>query len=329
MKTKNILLSNILVAFLFILTANSSLAASKLVGLNTSGAVYEVDAKTGTLTKLTEDSSSNFSLGATARFKSTFYYVAAPSGASEYAIFSVNLKTNAVTYVDLDRSENVVALFLSGKNLYGVFYDSSNTGAVGVYKITPSTGATSLVVDLSSLSIEPVPGSLTKLTNSYYLIGKPSGDSTKRQLVKFRLKAGSAKATSIATKEGTDVLCDRILPNTNKQSLVCLASPSSTQVDVCQLSAGAKANCKSTLSGIERVAGGATFTTQDEKTYYAFVYATGESNNQRLLGLSSAGKIKTNATVSTLIIGAHFDNSPATPNKGKNNNKKHSKSKRK
>ncbi len=280
-------------------------AASSLVGLDTNGDLFQIDTKTGVLTAIASEPLHSFTLGGFARLKDQIYYVGAPSGASENALYSYNLKTSVLSHIDLDRSDDVRALFLNGKKLYGIFYDG-NLGSVGVYQINPLTGATTLVVDLASFNAEPIGGGLARLDKQFYLLMKPNADSTSRLLVKFKLKANSALSMVVANKEGAAVLCDRLQPNTAKNSFVCLASPSTTQVDVCKLTAGAKATCSATLSGIERIAGGATFNTADEKAYYAFVYALGESNNQRLLKITPRGSIKLNLTTDRLIIGARF-----------------------
>ena len=286
-------------------------AATTLVGLNTSGTLYQIDPKSGALTQLADEQITSFTLGGLTRQNKTLYYVAAPSGTSENAIYTLNLKTNQLIHVDLDRSDDVRVLFTNGKALYGLFYNGSS-GAIGVYKINATSGATQLIVDLSSLGLDPVGGSFAKLSKEYYFISKPNSDSTQRTLVQFKLKANSAKLVTIVNNSGgAAVLCDRIQPNTKSKSLLCLASTGSTQVDAFRLGKNGKAKFLSTLSGIDRLAGGATMSTPDQKSYYAFVYAAGESNNQRLLKLSAKGKIKSNLTISTLIVGAQFDQAPA------------------
>ena len=309
-KKTSLLLSLVALIFVASLSAPAQ-AATTLVGLNTSGTLYQIDPKSGALTQVADEQITSFTLGGLTRQNKTLYYVAAPSGTSENAIYTLNLKTKALNHVDLDRGDDVRALFTNGKSLYGVFYNGSS-GSIGVYKINSSSGVTQLIVDLSALGLDPVGGSFAKLKSDYYLLSKPNSDSAQRTLVRFKLKAGSAKLVTVANKSGgAAVLCDRIQPNTKKNNFVCLASTSSTQVDVFNLGTDGKAKFLATLAGIERLAGGATMTTSDEKSYYALVYATGESNNQRLLKISSKGVIKNNATINTLIVGAQFDQAPA------------------
>jgi len=286
-------------------------AATTLVGLNTSGTLYQIDPKTGSLTQVADEQITSFTLGGLTRQNKTLYYVAAPSGSSENAIYTLNLKTNALSHIDLDRSDDVRALFTNGKALYGLFYNGS-TGSIGVYKINSSTGVTKLIVDLSGLGLDPVGGSFTKLSDKYYFLSKPSSDTTQRSLVSFKLKANSAALVAVVNNAGgAAVLCDRIQPNTKSKSLLCLASSSSSQVDVFRLAPSGKAKFLATLQNIERIAGGATMSTPDEKSYYAFLYSFANSNSQQLLKFNSKGVVKSNVTINTLIVGAQFDQAPA------------------
>jgi 6-phosphogluconolactonase (cycloisomerase 2 family) len=289
---------------------NFAIAETTLVGYNTSGQVYEVNTASGALTLKAQEDIHSFSLGAIARKKATVYYVAAPSGATENSIYTVDTSSGSISHVDLDRSDDddeVVNLFFNARKLYGMFFNSS-TGSLAIYQINPATGATTLKLDLSSLDIEPVAGSLTRIAKQIYFLAKPSSNSARRQLVRFRVNSSSIKIVEVQTKGGspTPVLCDRIKLIRKSIKLMCLASTSATQVDTYRLTTEGRASYLSTLNGIERIAGGHTMVTPNEKNFYAFVYATGESNSQRLVKINSKGLLQANVAISTIIVGARF-----------------------
>ena len=286
-------------------TTISAQADASLVGLTTSGVVASIDPATGALTEIVTDPITSFELGAIARSGNKLFYVAAPSGTSQIAIFTVNTKTNLASHVDLDRDDDhVTALFFGSGKLHGIFYNS-NTGSIGVYRINPLTGVTKLVLDLSSLSAVPIGGAISRIGEFYFTIVKPT--EATRQLVRFKLKSGTAKAKDIHSADGTPVLCDRLKPIFVAGKFVCLASPSSTQVDVCKLNPSGVAKCSATLTNTERIAGGHTLM-HDGKSFYAFVYAPNENNNQHLIKFTSAGVIKGSPTIAngSLFVGARF-----------------------
>ena len=70
-----------------------------LIALNTSGTVYQLDPKTGALTQKADESLTTFSLGGFARSKNTVYYVAAPGGTTENAVYTFAVKTGTLTHV--------------------------------------------------------------------------------------------------------------------------------------------------------------------------------------------------------------------------------------
>jgi len=294
--------------FLFasaVLFSLPAFAANTLVGLTTSGVVYQIDTTTGALTQIVDSPITNFELGATARKGNVLYYVAAPSGTSENAIYSVNTTTGLAIFYDLDRNDDhVTALFFGSGKLHGIFYNP-NTGAAGVYRINPITGVTTLVVDLTALAAEPVGGAISRIGDFYYTLAKPTTDT--RQLIRFKLKAGSAKAKNILSSTGTSILCDRIKPNFKNGKFVCLASPSSTQVDVCRLGLSGVAQCVGTLTNTERLASGHTLM-HSGNSFFALVYAPGEPNNQHLLKFTPAGVTKASPTIASgaLFVGARF-----------------------
>jgi hypothetical protein len=292
-------------------------AEASLAGLNTDGTLFTISS-TGVLTQKAAEPLTSYTLGAVARKGNNFYYIATPSGAAENALYKASLSSGVISHVDLDLAtgdDSAKALFFSGKKLFGLFYNS-NTGNGGIYKINQKTGATSLLVDFSSLDIEPIGGAIARQAGFYYVLGHPSSDSTVRSLVRFKLKRGSATSFAITTKAGAPVVCDRIKLNKVRQDFVCLASPSTSQVDVCRLSTKGKAKCLSTLSNVQRIAGGHTMVTPDGKNFYAFVYAPGDENSQRLIRFSAGGGVKSTQTINTIIIGARFgeeDADEATP----------------
>lgn len=288
----------------------TAFADSTLLGYNTSGTVFQIDPKTGALTQKAAEELHSFSLGAIARRKSKLYYVSAPSGTTENSIFTADTQSGTISHVDIDKaddSDEVVDLFFSGNKLLGIFY-SGSTGALLINRIDPTTGATTLVKDFTSLDIEPVPGAISRIGKFVFILAKPSSDSSRRQLVRYRVPSGTIKTFDIQTKgpTPTNVLCDRIKLIRDSLTFLCLASSSDTQVDVFRVNQNGKAKFLSTLSGISRIAGGHTLVTPNEKAFYAFVYATGESNNQRLLKISALGQLKSNALINTLIVGARF-----------------------
>jgi hypothetical protein len=289
-----------------------SVAETTLVGLATDGSVYDVNKKTGALTLKANEAFTSFSLGAIARNKNDIYYVAAPSGSTENSLFTANIKSGVISHVDLDRSDEVRALFFNGGKLYGIFYNGS-AGTAGVYQIKIKTGVTKLVLDLSSLSAEPVGGAFARHGAFFYTILKPNNNQEARQLLQFKTKSGSAKVNNITTKDGSNVKCDRLKRNKTKQNFVCLASTSSSQVDIYTLGLKGKATFQNTLSNVERIAGGHTMMSPDEKTFYAFVYAPGDSNSQRLIKFTAKGVVKSTSTVSSIIIGARFGKEEETP----------------
>lgn len=286
----------------------TTLRADSLIGINTSGTIYQVNLQTGELTEKANEEVTGVSLGATARRGAQFFYVAAPSGTSENAIFKANTRTAEITHVDLDHDlgdDEVRALFFNDNKLFGIFYNAT-AGTAGLYKINPKTGVTKLVIDFSSLDLEPLPGAFTKAGDSFYFIGKPESDGTQRQLVKFKQKASSVKVKDILDADGNSVRCDRLQLNEKSGAFVCLASPIATQVDVCKLTLTGRATCPTTLEGIERVAGGHTMATPNNKIYYGLMYQLGDSDSQRLLKFNARGVVKSTLTIPTILVGAHF-----------------------
>ena len=301
-----------------ILCSTVASADNTLVGLNTDGTVYDINVKTGALTQKAQEALTSFSLGPITRRKGNLFYVAAPSGSSENAIFKVVVNTGAISHVDLDRSDDddeARALFFKGSKLYGVFYNGT-AGTAGVYSINPTTGATRQIVDLSTLDLEPIGGAFARIGNFFFMLAKPESDSTQRRLIRFKARSGSAKVFNVATSNGVPVLCDRLKLNYNLLNFVCLASPSTTQVDVCRLGLTGRATCVKTLSDVERLAGGHTMITPNGKAFYAFVYAPGDSSAQRLIKFNAKGIVKSTNTINTIIIGAKFgheDDEPVVP----------------
>lgn len=314
LKSALIRLSLVLViaALLSLSNTHSVFAESSLLGLDTNGIVYDINTKTGALTKKAEEAFTSFSLGPIARRKGTLYYIATPSGASENAIYTVSTTNGTISHVDIDRSsgdDNASALFFKGKKLYAIFFNSTS-GNGGVFKINPTTGVTTQIVDISDLDIDPIGGSFARIGNFFFILGKPNGDSSARRLIRFRLKAGSAKVFEVKAADNSPVLCDRIKLNKVRLDFVCLASPSTTQVSVCRLSPSGKAKCFNTLDNVERVAGGHSMMSANGKQFFAFVYAPGDSNSQRLIKFSPKGIVKSTQTISTIIIGAKFGQEP-------------------
>ncbi len=292
------------------LSISSATAETTLIGYNTSGDVYQIAPVTGALTLKAQEQLHSFTLGAIARKKSTLYYIAAPGGATENAIYTVNTATAAISHVDLDLaddSDDATHLFFAGKNLIGLFYNS-NTGVFRAYAINTTTGVTTLKQDLSSLDVEPIGGAISRIGKFIYILAKPQSDTSRRTLVRFKVGANTAKLFEVVTKGATPqpVLCDRIKLIRDSLTFLCLASPSTTQVDTYRVTPAGKAKFLSTLTGVDRVAGGHTLVTPNEKVFYAFVYAAGESNNQRVLKISALGQVKANVSINTFIVGARF-----------------------
>lgn len=281
-------------------------AQKTLIGLATDGSIYQVDLATGVVTLKGGEEISDFSLGGATRKRSTFYYVATPSGSSEKALYTFNINTAVLSHVDLDRNDSVRALFLQGRRLYAVFYNG-DAGTGGVYRIDPTTGVTTLIVDLDSLAIEPIGGAFAKLGRFFYLIGQPESDSTQRRLIRFKLKAGSALAKEITTTDSIPVVCDRLKVNERMQNFVCLATVSETQVDVCRLRANGIATCLNTLSDVKRLAGGHTMVTPNERIYYSFTYSPTDDNDQHLVKFNARGQVKSSVLIDPIIVGAAFN----------------------
>ncbi len=295
------------------------LAAPTLLGLNTNGDIFEIDSTTGTLTEKAAEELHDFTLGGIARKKTKLYYVATPSGSLENSIYTLNLKTNTLSHVDLDRAEDdddVRAMFMVGKKIYAVFYNGS-AGTAGVYRVDPLTGVTTLVRDLSALDVEPVGGAFAKLEPFYYLIVKPESDSTRRQLLRFKLKSGDVQLTEILADDGVStVACERLKATAKHKNFICLAAASATQVDICKLKTNGVATCLSTLSNIERVAGGHTLSTPNEKTFYAIVYELGDSSTQRLVKFNAKGVVLSTVTINTILVGMRYDDEETPPDLG-------------
>lgn len=303
-------LLSVLLPLLLILEVFSAEACadSSLVGLNTDGTVYSVDLATGALTEKAQEALSNFTLGGITRRNNNLYYVGTPSGSSENAIYKVAISTGVISHVDLDRAagdDDVRTLFFHNKKLYGIFYNGT-AGTAGLYRINPTTGVTRQIIDLSTFDVEPVGGAFTRLGEFFYVLVKPESNSGLRQLLRFRIKAGSVKTFDVETTNGTPVLCDRIKVNSARGNFMCLASPSTTQVDVCRLGLNGRATCLGTLTGVERIAGGHTMVTPNGRLFYAFVYAPGDSSAQRLIKFNGKGILKTTKVIDTIIIGAKF-----------------------
>ena len=292
---------------LFIALSASTYAQGAAVALDTNGAILRVDIKTGALTEKAAEALNNFILGATARNGGKFYYVGEPSGSTEKALYTVKIGTGQIGHIDLDRNDQVRDLFFNGNKLFGIFYDG-NAGTAGIYRINVKTGVTTLIIDLSTLDIEPIAGAITSYGKFYYILAKPESDSSQRRLVRFTTKTASApQVLDVVDSTNSPVLCDKLKPNVSKKNFVCLASKNSeTQVDVCRLTLKGKATVLSTLPNILRVGGGHTMLTLNQKDYYAFVYAPGEPNNQRLIKFTAKGTIKSNLAIDGIMIGGHF-----------------------
>lgn len=298
----------IFVALVTFLCANSSaLAKPPVMGaLDTNGITFKLKTTTGEITQSDEQTLSGFSLGGTARRGGRFYYIAKPSGSSENSLFIVSLKTGILDIVDLDRDDDVRAMFFKGRKLYGMFYNGG-TGLCGLYKINPSTGATSLVLDLGDLDIEPIAGSLAEYQGSYFMLVKPEIDSSQRKLLRFKTKSSGATSVDVTDASQVPVMCNKLKPRQATQSFTCLAQNAiETEVMVCNLTLRGRATCKDPLPDIVRVGSGHTMLTADERSYYAFVYAPGEPDNQRLIKFNAAGTIKSNIVLDRIYIGGHF-----------------------
>lgn len=177
-----------------------------------------------------------------------------------------------------------------------------------MYRINPATGVTTLILDLSDLNVDPIAGAITQYGGFLYMLVKPEIDANRRQLLKFRLKAGSAVLSEIVDRNQLPVQCDKLKTNTARKEFVCLASAADeTQVNFCRLGLTGRATCLNTLLGIERVGGGHTMLTFDESSYYAFVYVPGEPNAQHLIRFTNRGVIRSNIAADAISIGAHFE----------------------
>jgi hypothetical protein len=303
------------------LTSHSSHAQPILIGPNTSGDLHELNVKTGELTLLTGEPLTNISLGPTvlSANKKLLYYVGVPSGSSENALYTLNIAASTLSHIDLDRSDEVRALLVKGRKLYGLFYDSTS-GNVAIYQINASSGATTLVVDLTDLEIEPIGGAITQVGSDYYLLVRPNANYNLRLLLRFKLKANSGSVSALSTKQGAVVACDKFQPLPSAtggsatpaspqlpKGFLCLAPPAdgsaTNPVQACKVTLKGEATCTQTLEGIERLSSGHTFL-KHKNSYYLLAYATGETNNQLLLRLNAKGQIKANTIVDTLFIGA-------------------------
>ncbi len=305
-KIKFALTTSLLLTFQTLSLAVPARAQGPIAALDTNGIVYQVDTKTGALTEKTEEAFTDFSLGGTVRRGGKFYYVVAPAGLSENALYTSILKSGTLIHVDLDRDDDVRALFLKGNKLYGIFYDG-NAGSAGLYRIAPTTGVTTLILDLSDLNVEPIAGAITQIENTFYMLVKPEANSAQRQLLRFKVKSGSAQLFDVVDGTGNPVLCDKLKINAAQKAFVCLAQAAAeTQVNVCRVSLKGKTTCVATLTDILRVGSGHTMLSNNGKTFYAFVYAPGEPDNQRLIKFNAKGVIKSNLSISTIMIGAHF-----------------------
>lgn len=294
-----------IIALLLLGVASIAHAATTLVGLSTDGTVYEIDPSTGSLTQKVREDISDFSLGGIARKQNTLYYVAKPSGSSENAIYTADLSGATIAHADLDRNDSVRALFLQGQKLYGIFYDGSGSTA-GLYQINTTTGVTTLVNDLSGLDLEPIGGAFARIGRFYFMLAKPESDANARRLVRFRLRQNSATVFTVADKVGTPVLCDRLKLNLARLNFFCLASPTTTQVDTYRLGLNGRAKLLTTLSDVERIAGGHSLVTPNARTYQALVYAPGDDDHQRLLTLTAGGALKSTVTINAIIVGMRY-----------------------
>jgi hypothetical protein len=279
-----------------------------LLGVSTDGTVYQIDTKSGTLTSVGGEQVHNFNLGGIARNPKYLYYIAAPSGSTENSIYTLNLKTNVFSHIDLNRpsgDDDVRVMFLKGNKLYAIFYNG-NLGTAGLFQINPNTGAVTPVVDLSSLNVEPITGAFTTDGTFYYVLVKPETDSTKRQIMKFQINNKVPTFIDVLAKDGTSVLCDRFKLSAKSGSFVCLASITSSSVAACKVSTKGLTTCGAPITNIERLAGGHTMLSPDGTKYYAIVYELGDQNSQRLIQITSKGGIKSKATINSILVGAQF-----------------------
>lgn len=299
MKIKVFLLS--LVSALVVSSAD---AQTDLVGVNTSGDISQINLTDGSLTLKAQEAVTSIDLGAVARRKGNFYYVAAPSGTTNHALFIVNLASGTISKVFLDRSDTAKTLFFFNSKLHGIFYNG-NTGDAGVYKINIKTGTTTLVVDLSSFKAEPVGGAISRSGLFFFSLLKPT--ETTRQLVRFRLRANSATVKDILAPDGKDVICDKIKNHPSLTALTCVASPSLTEVKVCKLSFKGVAKCLGTLTTLTRIGAGHTMM-KNGKKFYVFGYAPADAEQQRLVTFNAAGKELANSAIpnGSIFVGARF-----------------------
>jgi hypothetical protein len=292
-------------SFLTGLFLQSAQAQGALAALNTEGITFQVNQKTGVAVDKTNETISGFSLGGTARKGNKLYYVAEPSASDENSLYVANLTTLTLTHVDLDRDDSVRALFFKGNKLFGILYNG-DLGTAGLYRIAPTTGVTTLILDLSTLDVEPLAGAFTKFGSFYYMLTQPEIDGTQRRLLRFKTKAGSATLFEVEDNLGNPVLCEKLKPNAPKNNFVCMASAAAeTEVKVCRMTLKGKVTCLTTLTDIRRVGSGHTLL-QLGNNYYAFVYALDEEDNQRLIKFNAKGILKANLVLDTIMIGAHF-----------------------
>lgn len=281
-------------------------AQGKSLAIDTNGISFEVNHSTGDTTKKSEESLNNFNLGATARNGDQLLYVAAHGGGTEPQLHIADTKTGAISHIDLDRDDPVRALFFDKKKLYGVFYNG-NLGTAGIYRINQTSGVTTLVLDLSDLDLEPIPGAVSSSGSYFYMLARPEAASQERRLIRFRTRGGTPKITAVTDADGAIVQCDKLQPNTAWKGFMCLASDTTnTVVNACRLSLSGRARCLKTLLNILRVGTGHTMLTLDQKSYFAFVYVPNEPNNQHLIKFNSRGVMVKDFRLTTIMLGAHF-----------------------
>jgi len=198
-------------------------AQGKSLALDTNGISFEVNHSNGDITKKSEESLSNFNLGATVRSGNRLLYVAAHEGGSEPGLHIADTKRGTISHVDLDRDDPVRALFFDKNKLYGIFYNG-NVGTVGIYRINQKSGATTLVLDLSDLDLEPIPGTVSSFGNYFYMLARPEVASQERRLIRFRTKSGTAKGVPEVDGNGAVVQCDKVQPNASWKGFMCMSS---------------------------------------------------------------------------------------------------------
>lgn len=273
---------------ILVLVATPALSQNNIAGVATDGSIYLIDPKTAVTTKVAESALTTFEAGAI-RQNNTFYYVGAPSGTTENALFKADLKTGTISFVDLDRSDHVAVLFHRGKQFFAIFYDGT-LGTRGLYQINKLTGATTLVQDLTSVFPgDPVLGAFARQRDKFLVLARDNSNSATRHLATIRLTRSGKRATiqtvriqSNSSGTTADVSCDKIksfalaAPKVGKTKLMCIAALDTTSVAPCLLNLNGTAKCAAAVSGIERTASGHTLVT-DGKAFYFFGYAHGES----------------------------------------------------